>query len=305
MTKIVRSHHWLERVNPTSLVIKLRITIPLWPALFYVRINYNLFGVISKHFGICVIIMTKFIHINPLRLIYAFIASTIVLSTAGCNLLNECGNGLFGASCCLLNEDCDDTVVCTTDTCDIESGFCSNISNCTLPEICDTNTGTCFGVCSSDSDCDNDDPCDGSESCVSNVCVAGIDLCPGKVCDVSSGNVVCVDCNVNADCDDDQFCNGIEMCDANNGTCISGTNPCSSCSICDEITDLCSASGLGCGSFTLTTAITGDAFTGTSGNDIFSAPIGTLQPVDILVGNGGNNDVLNATIANASSSLAR
>ncbi|MCH7884912.1 MAG: right-handed parallel beta-helix repeat-containing protein, partial [Planctomycetes bacterium] len=50
------------------------------------------------------------------------------------------------------------------------------------------------------------------------------------------------DCTLDADCGDGRFCNGVETC--NNGTCLSGTQPCSLGESCDEVGNVCTATVL-------------------------------------------------------------
>jgi hypothetical protein len=44
---------------------------------------------------------------------------------------------------CVSNAECDDGIDCTDDTCNGATGACSNLDNCTLPEVCNMTTGQC------------------------------------------------------------------------------------------------------------------------------------------------------------------
>jgi hypothetical protein len=44
---------------------------------------------------------------------------------------------------CVSNAECDDGIDCTTDTCNGTTGACDNVDNCTLPEVCNLDTGEC------------------------------------------------------------------------------------------------------------------------------------------------------------------
>ncbi len=169
---------------------------------------------------------------------------------------------------CLIDTDCDDTDVCTTDTC--VAGACDNAFNaapcddgdlCTATDtcdgagqcagtapdctslddacndgVCDGGTGGCVAQAKSDgTDCSDADFCNGDETCTAGACATGSDPCPGQFCDESGD--VCADCLSDGDCDDGDFCNGGETCAA--GACAAGSDPCPG-QLCDETGDVCS-----------------------------------------------------------------
>ena len=149
------------------------------------------------------------------------------------------GNNVDGDGCsanctiervgCRSNEDCLDNTVCTTDTCDLETGkclheaiSCDDNNACTKdscnPElgcvyadlVCDDNSRRTNDSCNPDAgciydpvNCDDGNFCDGAESCDPELgCVAG------------SPPV----------CDDSNPCNGTESCNEEQG-CVAGPVP--------------------------------------------------------------------------------
>ena len=119
---------------------------------------------------------------------------------------------------CVDDQDCADTNSCTTDSCDLDSGYCQNDP---LPD------GTA---------CEDGVYCNGVETCdAGGICQPDTNPCPGQMCDEI--NDECVDCLDNTNCPDDgAFCNGDEICD--NGSCTSSGDPCPGQS-CNEATDSC------------------------------------------------------------------
>ena len=80
--------------------------------------------------------------------------------------------------------------------------------------------------------------CNGEEACEDGTCIAGVDPCPGLVCDELNDVCVSGECVEDADCADGVFCNGEELCV--DQSCVSGATPCSGvCEACDESTDSC------------------------------------------------------------------
>ena len=143
-----------------------------------------------------------------------------------------CSDGLFcnGSETCHLTlgcqagtaPNCDDSIFCTTDSCNEGTDSCDHAAN--------------------NAACDDGLFCTGTETCnVASGCVAGGDPCPGQSCD--EGTDACVACIEAGDCDDGLFCNGAEVCNA--GVCAAGTAPnCDdsiACTIdsCNESTDSC------------------------------------------------------------------
>ncbi len=159
-------------------------------------------------------------------------------ATCGASLV--CNESVDVCVQCIVDADCDDDNICTTDTCLF--GSCGNAAN-SLP-------------------CDDGLFCTPTDTCVNRVCVGAGDTCPGLLCDESGD--ACVECFTVLDCaddgiactvdqcvagscthdpsdpfcDDGQFCNGQEFCNTLLG-CLASGNPCDSPALCDEINDLC------------------------------------------------------------------
>ncbi len=108
---------------------------------------------------------------------------------------------LEGGTVCQVNTDCDDSNICTTDTCD--AGTCSN-----TPVICDEPDACTTASC---------DPSDGSCTYVAIHCDDGNE-CTTDGCNPASG---CVNVPVEPCCGDG-VCDGGEDCDSCAEDCISG-----------------------------------------------------------------------------------
>ncbi len=145
-----------------------------------------------------------------------------------CNGVDTCSNGVIivGAA-----PDCDDSNVCTDDSCSEAIRDCEYVDNtltcddgngCTDGDAC--SGGFCSGVV--DPDCD---PCEFDWQCEDGI------ACTVDVCNTSLG-VCAIDSLDHTFCDDDLFCNGSEYCDPVNGApvtgCVSGEAPCDPC---DEV----------------------------------------------------------------------
>ena len=170
---------------------------------------------------------------------------------------------------------CDDDNLCTTDTCDVETGCvsvnntqpCSDGDGCTMGDTCQD--GGCVagdgmvcddgnpctqeaceaGVCKSTAmagDCDDGNPCTENDGCVDGGC-AGTSvncddgkLCTTDSCDVASG---CVNAPNMAPCDDGDTCTLGDTC--SEGLCAAGNEAL----VCDDgnpcTNDACDT-GLGC-----------------------------------------------------------
>jgi hypothetical protein len=177
---------------------------------------------------------------------------------------------------CATDTNCDDTVACTSDQCDVPSGDCSNTPMddvcdddffCNGVERCDATLGcqaTAAPVCDDGVDCTDDfcdfsldecvnEPwngyceneffCDGEEVCDPVTgCQAGTpaDCDDGSACTLDTcdeENWECVHVVSDGACNDGQFCNGVEQCDAA-GQCAAGPAPCPN-SMCRESDDRC------------------------------------------------------------------
>ncbi len=232
---------------------------------------------------------------------------------------------------CVGDADCDDGAFCNGDeTCGDDNTCVAGEAPCDpATEQCNEETDTCEAVCTEDADCPDDgnfctgdpecgadgicgftgDPCEGgalpvcdeaTDACVE--CLVDADCADGETCaDDNTCMAPVAECTSNGDCaDDGLFCNGDEFCNTSGAEnfCDHTGSPCDEGQTCNEDTDTCSTPGTG---FDLTTE--DDAITGTTGDDTFTATVGTLNPDDIVVGNGGT-DTLNATVAGNASSLA-
>ncbi len=134
---------------------------------------------------------------------------------------SECIDSVCTGPDCLVDEDCDDGISCTDDSCNETTGSCDFIAN--------------------DGSCNDWQLCNGDETCDANDgCVPGSDPCPGQLCIEDTG---CVDCIEDNDCNNDDFCDGVETC--LDGSCQDGTAV--SCDdgvgctddTCNETTDSC------------------------------------------------------------------
>jgi len=179
---------------------------------------------------------------------------------------DTCTAGACGGGTAVICDDLDD---CSADTCDSATpGGCVF----TLDPDCCTDAADCADLAD---DCNTAD-------CVASVCV---------VTPVLDGTA----------CDDAEACTDPDTCTAGvcGGTavadCCSETVACPTGTTCDLPSNTCVGGAL---DFTLTD---GEVLNGSAGDDVFTATVGTLQPLDIAVGNGGN-DTLNASITGALSS---
>ncbi len=150
------------------------------------------------------------------------------VTPTGCTADASCQGGLCVgkaiASCCKLNDDCDDTNPCTIDTCTKTTGTCSHTavsglacndgSACTLSDACVT--GLCQGT--------SQLTCDDGLVCTLDFCL------PAKGCLTVAAN--------QGTCSDGDACNGMETCQL--GSCTStGPITCNDNNSCTV--DLCKA----------------------------------------------------------------
>ncbi len=201
---------------------------------------------------------------------------------------------------CESNADCPAGDTCEDGVC-VTPPECVTDADCPAGEVCDNGTCVTPPECTTDDDCAAGQVCEDGVCVTPPECVTDDDCAAGQVCEDGVCVAAPVGCTSDADCPDDGlFCNGTEFCNTTGatGVCASTGNPCPEGQTCVEETDTCATPGT---SFTLTTE--DDAITGTAGDDTFTAPVGTLNPGDIVVGNGGT-DTMNAVVAGATSSLA-
>src|SRR3989338_8617047 len=89
-----------------------------------------------------------------------------------CTLTEECSD----------NSDCDDTNLCTIDSC--SSGACSNIPKaCQAGWMCSPSTGECEEetTCSGNEECDDNAYCNGIETCTAGICQPGPAPCNDNI----------------------------------------------------------------------------------------------------------------------------
>lgn len=181
---------------------------------------------------------------------------------AACSNQNACDgietcNPFAGCQAGSAPAPCDDGIVCTTDTCDPQTGFCvfkavdSKCSDglfCNGDERCDPLTGCIAGTPVA---CLNAD----GIACTEEKCDEALDTCPlkgvpnhslcptGDVCDPTNGCIPGKSCTTSAQCSDGLYCTGAETCVS--GICQGGTPvDCDDgidCTVdsCDETADAC------------------------------------------------------------------
>jgi len=150
---------------------------------------------------------------------------------------------------------CDDSNVCTADTCDPATGACVHTpanGSCNDGNACTANDTCVAGVCrpGAPPDCDDHNPCtadgcvsfagcyhtlitgpcdDGNpcttgDSCLNGVCTpsAPVSCIDGNACTIDSCDRTtgaCIHQSASADCDDGDACT-VDLCDPDNGTCL-------------------------------------------------------------------------------------
>ena len=189
----------------------------------------------------------------------------------GCLQDGDCDDGLYcsGAETCVAGNcqtgttvDCNDSVDCTTDSCDEAndtcihtpaSSICDDGQFCNGNEVCDPidgcQPGTPVGCPDDGTFCNGAESCDeANDTCSSN----GNPCAEGMLCNEDANTCDAAGCSIVADCDDGTYCNGLETCDV--GTCIPGTPVncpsdglfCNGTESCNEATDSCAGSGNPC-----------------------------------------------------------
>ncbi len=184
---------------------------------------------------------------------------------------------------CLMDADCDDGDGCTTDRCLLETGLCESVA-----VVCEDDGDLCT-----------------TEACVDGACGSTPVECPeGQSCNSETGDceevAACVE---DADCDDGLFCNGAETCV--DGACVAGEDACANFD-CGDNDPICSEGDTEAEctcpdpetqDFTLGQ----DNLSGTSGDDVFNAPLlvpqgsgtqfASLQTGDSANGLAGNDEL--------------
>lgn len=175
-----------------------------------------------------------------------------------CTTVDTCSGGACVGGPAL---SCDDGKICTSDSCNPQTG-CVYAA---LP-----------GCCSQDSDCTDNNLCTGIERCdvITGSCVPGTppscddgNSCTDDSCNPPTG---CAYTNNSTPCDDGLFCNGYDSC--GDGSCsVHSGDPCKALT-CNEESDLCEETGIvcdnpdGCSSYSgvWSIATREDAFAGTA-----------------------------------------
>jgi len=159
---------------------------------------------------------------------YRFLVSCILLG--GSLSLASCGddgrNGGRGGNSpdsggmmsCMADDDCNDMIDCTSDSCAI-GGVCrySEINErCDDGQVCLAGQG-CVAPpeCASDADCDDMIDCTEDSCGVDEMCTHTPinERCPmGQLCNPASGCFESTPCATDDECDDGDFCNGREWC---------------------------------------------------------------------------------------------
>lgn len=145
-------------------------------------------------------------------------------SKCNCTLL-PVGNITF-QSICTMDSDCNDGSDCTADSCDEESGTCSNVA---------IGAGT---LCNDGNLCTTNDVCGGAGNLIcagAPVVCPGADQCNTSTCDFGTG--LCTALTPVADgtgCDDNMLCTSLDVC--TDGIC-NGTDNCEPGTIC--VGDIC------------------------------------------------------------------
>jgi hypothetical protein len=157
-------------------------------------------------------------------------------NTASCSDGNACTtNDTCSGGVCAGGSapNCDDSNVCTDDSCKSASGcvHTNNKSSCSDGNACTTNDtcsgGSCVGGSAlncDDSNACTTDSCNTGTGCVHTnnaaSCATDNNVCTNDICAGGS----CTHPNNTASCDDGNFCNGVDTCAS--GACLSSGNPC-------------------------------------------------------------------------------
>ena len=158
---------------------------------------------------------------------------------AGLDITGAYGATTIGVDECVVNSDCDDGNVCTTDVCN--AGVCQFTNNslacndglfCTATDVC--TGGVCVG---------GGGPCGGAQLCSESLnacvqCLSAADCDDGNPCTNDVCNVLgsCENPTNTLSCDDGLFCTATDVCSG--GVCVGGGNACIG-SVCDETNNQC------------------------------------------------------------------
>jgi len=157
-----------------------------------------------------------------------------------CTAADQCVDGTCVGSG---EPDCDDSIECTFDFCDMATdscahgpvdAACNDLNECT-DDIC-TLSGCIF--LDNSSPCDDGDLCTENDVCSEGACAGTPIVCPNEgLCDPLDG--ICKECVVDSNCDDGNGCTD-ESCVLGTCTYTDNTNTCDDGDLCTE-SDVCSA----------------------------------------------------------------
>jgi hypothetical protein len=161
-----------------------------------------------------------------------------------------CNESLDICGECTGDEDCDDGVSCTTDSCDTENSLCINTP---VDGLCDDGV-FCNGVetCNATSGCQAGTPvdCDDGVACTIDACDENAQDCThtpddgacddGITCTIDTCDAIegCFNTPDDGLCDDGQFCTGDGSCDPQQD-CVFTGSPCLPGEFCNENQDRC------------------------------------------------------------------
>ena len=201
-----------------------------------------------------------------------------------------CVGGTGGG--CTSNTQCDDSNDCTSDSCNLSTGVCSNTlvapgtacgdptnNQCNDPDTCDEG-GNCLANAQPDgATCDDGNAETSPDTCQSSVCVGATsgctsnaecddgNLCTLNTCNVSTGQCVITNVADGNACDDGDLCTTGEVCVS--GSCASGSPvSCSDANVCT--TDTCDPS-TGCQNATVADGLVCDDGNAATINDACQA----------------------------------
>ena len=142
-----------------------------------------------------------------------------------CDATMGCQNDPLTGTACPDGDLCNGDEICNAGTCEAGTALDCDDSNVCTEDSCEAAAG-CMNAPLSGTACLDADVCNGSEMCMDGVCAAGTSLdcddsnpCTADSCDAITG---CANDPLSGtSCGDGDVCNGAEMC--MDGTCASGT----------------------------------------------------------------------------------
>lgn len=161
------------------------------------------------------------------------------------------GSGNCIVPACDTDDDCEDTNVCTSDSC--VDNVCAFVpsndgDDCGGGNVCDA--GVCGPECVIDADCDAGEICDAGVC--GPECTQDMDCSGSEICDVptdGSPNACVPECTQDTDCESGEVCNAINVCtpECNDNADCPGTQVCDA-GVCGPecLTDVDCPDGSGC-----------------------------------------------------------